>query len=158
MAPFNSAKSVERETRKNGSTNATNGNMSWTDDELDQLFSDAASNATVEYNDAYWKDIEGMLPVRKKRKGLLWWMGGAGALVFFGTLLLVQVPFTTKSTVAKEPVRKLASGSTTDMSVNSSASSQVKKSVNSTESYTSLIDTKLNSADKQSAIKFRKVR
>ncbi|MDP5010410.1 MAG: PorT family protein [Crocinitomicaceae bacterium] len=126
--------------------------MSWTDEELDQLFSDAASNATVEYNDAYWKDIEGMLPVRKKRKGLLWWMGGAGALVFFGTLLLVQVPFTTKSTVAKEPVRELASGSTTDMSVNSSASSQVKKSVNSTESYTSLIDTKLNSADKQSAI------
>ena len=126
--------------------------MSWTDEELDQLFSNAASNATVEYNDAYWKDIEGMLPVRKKHKGLLWWMGGAGALVFFGTLLLVQVPFTTKSTVAKEPVRKLASGSTTDMSVNSSASSQVKKSVNSTESYTSLIDTKLNSADKQSAI------
>jgi hypothetical protein len=72
--------------------------MSWTDEELDQLFSDAASNATVEYNDAYWKDIEGMLPVRKKRKGLLWWMGGAGAIVFFGSLLLVQFPFTTKST------------------------------------------------------------
>jgi|GEM_PF-1448306 len=126
--------------------------MSWTDEELDQLFSDAASNATVEYNDAYWKDIEGMLPVRKKRKGLLWWMGGAGALVFFGTLLLVQVPFTTKSTVAKEPARELANGSTTDMNVNSSASSQVKKSVNSTESYTSLIDTKLNESDNQSVI------
>jgi hypothetical protein len=152
MAPFNSTKSVERETRKNGSTNATNGYMSWTDEELDQLFSDAASNATVEYNDAYWKDIEGMLPVRKKRKGLLWWMGGAGALVFFGTLLLVQVPFTTTSTVTKEPVGELANGSTTDMYINSSASYQVKKSVNSTELYTSLIDTKLNSSDKQSAI------
>jgi hypothetical protein len=93
-----------------------------------------------------------MLPVRKKRKGLLWWMGGAGALVFFGTLLLVQVPFTTTSTVTKEPVGELANGSTTDMYINSSASYQVKKSVNSTELYTSLIDTKLNSSDKQSAI------
>jgi hypothetical protein len=128
--------------------------MSWTDEELDQLFSDAASNATVEYNDAYWKDIEGMLPVRKKRKGLLWWMGGAGALVFFGTLLLVQVPFTTKSTVGKEPVRELANGSTTDMNLNmnSSASYQVDNSVNPTESHTSLIDTKLNSSDNQSVI------
>jgi hypothetical protein len=38
------------------------------------------------------------------------------------------------------------------MYINSSASYQVKKSVNSTELYTSLIDTKLNSSDKQSAI------
>jgi len=154
MAPFNSTKSVERKTRENGSTNATNGDMSWTDEELDQLFSDAASNATVDYNDAYWKDIEGMLPVRKKRKGLLWWMGGAGVLVFFGTLLLVKVPFTTKSTVGKEPVRELANGSTTDMNlnVNSSASYQVDNSVNPTESRTSLIDTKLNSSDNQSVI------
>jgi hypothetical protein len=151
MAPFNSTKSVERKTRKNGSTNATNGYMSWTDEELDQLFSDAASNATVEYNDTYWKDIEAMLPVRKKRKGLLWWMGGAGALVFFGTLLLVQLPFTSKSTVANAPGHEKANGSATDMNgnVNSSSSYQVDKSVNSTESHTSLIKNKLKASDNQ---------
>lgn len=128
--------------------------MSWTDEELDQLFSDAAANATVEYNDAYWKDIEGMLPVRKKRKGLLWWMGGAGALVFFGSLLLVQLPFTTKSTVAKEPVRELANRSSVDMNDNTtlSTSSQVEKTANSTESNTSLIDNNLNSSDNQIAL------
>jgi hypothetical protein len=146
MAPFNSTKSVERETRKNGSTNATNGYMSWTDEELDQLFSDAASNATAEYNDAYWKDIEGMLPVRKKRKGLLWWMGGAGAIVFFGSLLLVQFPFTTKSTIGKENARELANSSVTDLnqSPTSSPSNRVKKTVNLVESNTSLTDNNLN--------------
>jgi hypothetical protein len=149
MAPFNSTKSVERETRKNGSTNATNGYMSWTDEELDQLFSDAASNATVEYNDAYWKDIEGMLPVRKKRKGLLWWMGGAGAIVFFGSLLLVQFPFTTKSTIGKENARELANSSVTDLnqSPTSSPSNRVKKTLNLVESNTSLTDNNLNITD-----------
>jgi hypothetical protein len=120
--------------------------MSWTDEELDQLFSDAASNATVEYNDAYWKDIEGMLPVRKKRKGLLWWMGGAGAIVFFGTLLLVQFPFTTKSTIGKENARELANSSVTDLnqSPTSSPSNRVKKTVNLVESNTSLTDNNRN--------------
>jgi hypothetical protein len=120
--------------------------MSWTDEELDQLFSDAASNATAEYNDAYWKDIEGMLPVRKKRKGLLWWMGGAGAIVFFGTLLLVQFPFTTKSTIGKENARELANSSVTDLnqSPTSSPSNRVKKTVNLVESNTSLTDNDLN--------------
>ena len=120
--------------------------MSWTDEELDQLFSDAASNATAEYNDAYWKDIEGMLPVRKKRKGLLWWMGGAGAIVFFGTLLLVQFPFTTKSTIGKENARELANSSVTDLnqSPTSSPSNRVKKTVNLVESNTSLTDNNRN--------------
>jgi hypothetical protein len=154
MAPFNSTKSVERKTRKNGSTNATNGDMSWTDEELDQLFSDAASNATVEYNDAYWKDIEGMLPVRKKRKGLLWWMGGAGALVFFGTLLLVQFPFTTKSSVGNENSPELANSSVTDLneSATSSSSNRFKKSINSVESNTSLIEKNLNISDNSASL------
>jgi hypothetical protein len=123
--------------------------MSWTDEELDQLFSDAASNATVEYNDAYWKDIEGMLPVRKKRKGLLWWMGGAGAIVFFGSLLLVQFPFTTKSTIGKENARELANSSVTDLnqSPTSSPSNRVKKTLNLVESNTSLTDNNLNITD-----------
>jgi hypothetical protein len=123
--------------------------MSWTDEELDQLFSDAASNATAEYNDAYWKDIEGMLPVRKKRKGLLWWMGGAGAIVFFGTLLLVQFPFTTKSTIGKENARELANSSVTDLnqSPTSSPSNRVKKTVNLVESNTSLTDNNRNITD-----------
>jgi hypothetical protein len=121
--------------------------MSWTDEELDQLFSDAASNASVEYNDAYWKDIEGMLPVRKKRKGILWWMGGAGALVFFGTLLLVQVPFASKSTVGHENAPELANSSVTDLkeSSTSNPSNRVKKTVNSVESNNSLINNNLNS-------------
>lgn len=125
--------------------------MSWTDEELDQLFSDAASNATVEYNDAYWKDIEEMLPVRKKRKGLLWWMGGAGALVFFGTLLLVQVPFASKSTVGHENAPELANSSVTDLkeSATSNPSNRVKKTAISTESHTSLIKNKLNTSDNQ---------
>jgi len=101
--------------------------MNWTDEELDQLFSDAANNATVEYNDAYWKDIEGMLPVRKKRKGLLWWMGSAGALVFFGSLLLVQVPFTNKSTFANQAVRELSNESAKQSNERLSSTVSVKE-------------------------------
>lgn len=93
--------------------------MNWTDEELDQLFSDAADNATVEYNDAYWNDIEKMLPVRKKRKGLLWWMGGAGALVFFGTLLIVQSPFETKSSITTQVSNELSKRSNANLNGNS---------------------------------------
>lgn len=129
--------------------------MSWTDEELDQLFADAASNATVEYNDAYWKDIEGMLPVRKKRKGLLWWMGGAGALVFFGTLLLVQVPFTSKSTAAKQAVRELPNSSTVVINDEFTTinSNQNRDSKSSKEESKAISDNYLNTSDNQTVQK-----
>jgi len=45
--------------------------MSWTDKEIDKLFTDNASNASFEYKDAYWKEMEAMLPP-KKNGGILW--------------------------------------------------------------------------------------
>lgn len=67
--------------------------MSWTDKELDDLFKEASGSETFEYNRAYFKDIEAQLPLRKKRKGIFWWIGGTGTLLFVGFIFtLVGLP------------------------------------------------------------------
>lgn len=47
--------------------------MSWTDEEIDKLFSNNAGNMTFEYKKGYFKEIEKHLPVAKKRDFL--WTG-----------------------------------------------------------------------------------
>ena len=47
--------------------------MSWTDEEIDKLFSNNAGNMTFDYKKGYFKEIEKHLPVAKKRDFL--WTG-----------------------------------------------------------------------------------
>ena len=61
--------------------------MSWTDKELDELFKGAAEEQSFEYRKEYFNDIEGQLPVRKRRVGLLWW--GGGFLSLLGLIVLM---------------------------------------------------------------------
>ena len=42
--------------------------MSWTDDELDKVFRDAAEQPVFEYQSSYFRDIEKQLPIKKGRK------------------------------------------------------------------------------------------
>ena len=60
--------------------------MNWTDEELDQLFKEAANSGSFQYNNAYFKDIEAQLPVRKKRRAIFWWMGSAGSIMLIAVL------------------------------------------------------------------------
>lgn len=57
--------------------------MSWTDEELDKLFSDSAGDMTFEYKKEYFKDIEKYLPISGKRD-FLW----NGVSLFMGALVV----------------------------------------------------------------------
>lgn len=57
--------------------------MSWTDEEIDKLFQESAKAQTFEYKNAYFSEVEAMLPVNKKGKDFLW-MGTA--LLFIAAL------------------------------------------------------------------------
>lgn len=59
--------------------------MSWTDEEIDVLFQEAARAQSFEYDNAYFAEIEAALPVNKKGKDFLW----------MGTALLFLVVLTT---------------------------------------------------------------
>lgn len=64
--------------------------MSWTDKELDDLFKDAASGQSFEYNAAYFKDIEAQLPVNKKKKrGIIWFWGSSVVVLILLSSLFV---------------------------------------------------------------------
>ena len=58
--------------------------MSWTDEEIDKLFSNNAGNMTFEYKKGYFKEIEKHLPVAKKRD-FLW----NGLTLLMGSICLL---------------------------------------------------------------------
>ena len=57
--------------------------MSWTDEEIDDLFREGAKTQSFEYDNAYFSEIEAALPVNGKGKDFLW-LGTA--LVFVAVL------------------------------------------------------------------------
>jgi hypothetical protein len=57
--------------------------MSWTDEELDKLFSDSVGDMTFEYKKEYFKDIEKHLPISKKRD-VLW----TGMSLLMGSIVI----------------------------------------------------------------------
>jgi len=59
--------------------------MSWTDEDIDRLFSDATDHSSVEFKEEFWNDIEKELPIQRKNNGL-YFLGGLVAV------LLMMVP------------------------------------------------------------------
>ncbi|MFN5877302.1 MAG: hypothetical protein ACK44B_00430, partial [Flavobacteriales bacterium] len=57
--------------------------MSWRDDEIDDLFRDAADQQYVEFDPDYFREIERQLPIKRSRKPLIWWFSGSMFLSFF---------------------------------------------------------------------------
>ena len=57
--------------------------MSWRDDEIDDLFRDAAEQQYFEFKPEYFKDIEKELPIRRSRKPFIWWFSSSVFLMFF---------------------------------------------------------------------------
>lgn len=63
--------------------------MSWTDEEIDQLVSEAAASQKVVYNDTYWDEMNGMLNSSSTKKGMFWWTGMAVVLILTSAGLAV---------------------------------------------------------------------
>lgn len=57
--------------------------MSWSDEEIDKLFQSQADTPVFEYKDEYWKEVEAMLPEKRKPDGLWFILSTicAGALI-----------------------------------------------------------------------------
>lgn len=82
--------------------------MSWTDEEIDKLFKESASEVSFKYDNAYFKEFEAAsLPVNKKGKDFLW-MGTA--LVFIGVLTSAYLYTNGKESLSTETTTKLVAG------------------------------------------------
>jgi hypothetical protein len=64
--------------------------MSWTDEEMDELFRNAASEQCFRYKSEYFNDIEVQLPVRKRGAELVWWSSAVGCILTFVALLMTS--------------------------------------------------------------------
>ncbi|MBL1278752.1 MAG: hypothetical protein COA33_000640 [Fluviicola sp.] len=78
--------------------------MSLTDKEIDKLFQNNANNASFEYKDAYWKELEAMLPP-KKEGGVLWLVI---PLLFIGLLVFAPVINGSSNAINEEATTLLA--------------------------------------------------
>ena len=55
--------------------------MSWKDEEIDALFKSAKAPEAPAFQDDFWKEMEALLPEKKKRLAAFWWISGAASLV-----------------------------------------------------------------------------
>ncbi len=100
--------------------------MSWTDEEIDTLFGEAANKQVFEYKPEYWNDIEKQLPIQKKRKRAYWWW--TANVFFLGFLGLIVFDASKKT----NGVNQVNTASTTNhKSSNPSIEKGVKMNVNS---------------------------
>lgn len=65
--------------------------MSWTDEDIDKVFGEAADVQKFEYRPEYWKDIEKQLPINKSKKPVFWWITGTLFLVGFMSLFFTDI-------------------------------------------------------------------
>lgn len=76
--------------------------MSWRDDEIDDLFKDAADQQSFEFRSEYFEDIEKLLPIKRSRKPFFWWFTSSLFLVtFIGWGVLEGTTFEQKSHESK---------------------------------------------------------
>lgn len=104
------------------------GNMSWTDEEIDDLYRESTEKLHFEYKEAYWKEMEAMLPKKRGGDGL-WYLFSLGFMALFG-VLMVQPYFTSNFPSKKDD--QTASQKSSERALNAN---QITVSVlNSTES------------------------
>jgi len=65
--------------------------MSWTDDELDNVFREAAEQPVFEYQASYFQDIEKQLPIQKSRKIAWYWWTATIFIIGFVSLFFTKV-------------------------------------------------------------------
>lgn len=61
--------------------------MSWTDDEIDDLYREGAEKLQFEYKEAYWKEMEALLPKKRGGDGL-WYLLSFSFMAIFGVMMI----------------------------------------------------------------------
>lgn len=78
------------------------GDMNWNENDIDELFRDAAKEIKATYDDAYWTEMEALLPQKKKRRFAMWWftplliLGGISSVLYFSSKNNLPVTSTAK--------------------------------------------------------------
>ena len=62
--------------------------MSWTDEDIDGLFRDAAAQKEFRYDATFFEEIERQLPIHRIRKSRLYWVLSYSMLVLFSLVIL----------------------------------------------------------------------
>lgn len=102
--------------------------MNWTDEEIDKLFQESASQMNAPaFQDSFWNEMEALLPQKEKKKGFGWIFGGTlasfaliAAMVFPGSQFSGKGRSTTASRTTAAPQQQapsaavLTSNSTTE--------------------------------------------
>lgn len=95
--------------------------MGWTDDEIDDLARNASANQKVEYDNAYWKEMEALLDAEKPvKKRLGWWFFGAViVLITIGTVLyyVIGQPVERNTVLAYDSITVVQKNEQTDTSL-----------------------------------------
>lgn len=65
--------------------------MNWTDEDIDKLFQESASQMNAPaFQESFWEEVEALLPQEKKKKGLGWIFGGT--LTCFALIAAMILP------------------------------------------------------------------
>lgn len=127
--------------------------MNLDDRNIDQLFRDAAQNASApEYRASYWNDIASMLSAvqRKRRALLLWSLGGGVSLVLLFSILIgaglekAEPKYTENQSISTQTIQF------TELEKNRNAFSKINSKEESSDEF--LTRTKLNASSKKSSI------
>ncbi len=127
--------------------------MSWTDEEIDKLFKESASDLSFKYDNAYFKEFEAAsLPVSKKGKDFLW-MGTA--LVFIGVLTSAYLYTNGNESLSTEMTTKLVAEieekGTVNANTQESADNNINGSANASAENNMTVDASQTAANTQAS-------
>lgn len=90
--------------------------MNWEDRDIDKLFKAEASNSSFEYKDAYWKEMEAMLP-KNSVKGILWMITAFVSLGIIAISFFNTNSFDTNSTLLAENTKSITQNRTQESNI-----------------------------------------
>jgi hypothetical protein len=108
--------------------------MSWTDEDIDGLFRDAAAQKEFRYDATFFEEIERQLPIHRRRKSRLYWVLSYSMLVLFSLVNLKT--WKTESVVVTEDKRLNAKSISSWRSNNKIESSLPSPALNHSKSAT----------------------
>lgn len=115
--------------------------MSWTDEELDKLFSDSAGDMTFEYKKEYFKDIEKHLPISRKRD-ILW--NGLSMLMGVVVVYLMIQPVDTVIKSGQHKVDYVLAKSNVQSEGLNDVATEISSAINTNSQFTSTKETTSN--------------
>lgn len=125
----------------------------WTDQELDALFQDAAAHESIPpFQDAYWTEMEAMLPTKKKRVGFIWWGAASLLIISLGVTGAVLLTDSDPNTQVQQAAKQSVDSKTKTDENNSqiAAADEVAITNNTTVVESAVVET--NGSDKRNPV------